>query len=323
MVEKNFFGIINCCEGFGRPQCLEVQVQGMGRFHDIGVRVRDYITERLKEEGFYTFRSHYSSVFQKNAGIFNKDEEEREDRKAHEKAHEKVEKAGFGESDNYDGLAFTYFEIFDESMSTSLGRYNLLNSPDNNRRDEDESSIKDIKMWGEKAYELARKVVLSPEPEQFEEEVLDFMSRSFCNHEDYNWLTLLMETKYFGLFGPCFEIISNNENHEELFNYGYELLLNDQEADEFIAWINSLTEQKREKLPVLFEKTVQKSLVHYRAGEEKFQIRFIAPFEWDITGEYSFLKAIEKDALEIYRPQIEELGGEIWTSIWANHLIIG
>lgn len=317
---KNFFGTVGGCEGFWKPQNLEVQVIALGRFYDVGVKVRDYAAEKLKELGFYTFRSFYAAAYQQNSGIYYKDEDEEESCE-HEKFHEELHKTKYANSDNYDGLAFTYFKILNESLPSAFEYYSPLNNPGEIKVEDIQRTIGIKANWGKAAYTLCMNVNAVSEKDVFEKNVMDFISKSFCNHDDYNWLTLLMETQYFGLFGPCFDILSKYSNHEELFYHAFELLLSDPSGEEFIDYLNSLTDEKRGRLGVLFEKTVQKSILSFENENDKFNLIFIAPKEWDITKEYAFIREIEEGAMEKFGEELNSLG-ELHSKIWANHISI-
>lgn len=317
---KNFLGTVHCSDSFGKPKNLEAQIVALGSFYDIGVRARDFIAEQLKQKGLYTFRTAYSAGYQLGNDKIHYTEEEDPITKAHEVHHKTFHATQYENEDLYSGAAYTLYKIMNESLALAYEQSALVESgkqPDYVI----DNSLNNFFDWGKWCYELCMNVTAVDRPEVFEDKVMKFISKSFCVHEDYNWLALVMETQYFGLFGPCFDLVYGYQNDEELWKYAYEMLAFDHTGKEFLDFMNSVSEEKRGMVGPLFEKTVQKSLYEFRNETDKFQLMFIAPKEKDVHAELSYLRDIQDSLDEQFGKELASIG-QPGSRIWANHLKI-
>jgi len=315
---QTYLGIILGSEGFGLPQNLEVQVVGSGKFFEIALRIRDFVADELS--GLYLAKTAYSGGFQHGSNETHYAKNPDLGHIAHEEFHKKFATTEYDNEDNYNGLAYTYFKILDESFTKAV-EYDVLIDATDEKGDEKwikglEYTINNMTNWGSQCYQLCQQISKSKNKNEYKEDVNNLMKKSFCKHEDYNWLTLTMETKYFGLFGACFDLIRGQENFEEHLNYLCEMLLYDETGKEFIDYLQEYTEGTIGDVGVLFEKIVQKSCLHYKNETDKLNLIFIAPYEYDV----SYLRETEDKVIKKFGTKIEDIG-DLTMRIWGKKVI--
>ncbi len=319
---QNYFGSAHCCNSFGKPKNLEVQIVALGKFYDTGKRVRDFVAEQLNASGLYTFRTAYTAIAMNDENVHYANDDHAASTDVHEEFHQTFAKSRYFNPDQYDGLAFTYFELMNESLACAFEFKVLADNSSDESFGDIEAKINKISDWGRLCYKWCMNVTGVDRPEIFEDKVMQLMSQSFCVHEDYNWLALVLETQYFGLFEPCFNMIYDLPNYDEQWKHAYKLLLLDPTAREHVDFLNSFLEEKRGILGPLIEKTVQKCLFEYRGDADKFQLIFIAPEEKDVDSDLGQLKELENKVREQFGSELSSLG-EPTSRIWANCLKLG
>lgn len=318
---QTYLGIILGSDSFGAPQNLETQVIGTGKFSEIALEVRNFVAEHLSGYGLYTARTGYAAAYQKGTNQTYYTKENDLGSITHEEFHKRFARTKYDNEDIYDGLAYTYFKILEESFTKAV-EYNVLidNAQDENIFLALENTVRMFSRWGAQCYNLCQQVSKSSVKDDYVSDVENLMSKSFCSHGDYNWLTLVMETKYFGLFGACFDLVRSQKNFEDHLHYLCEMLLYDNTGDEFLSYLQEFTDDTLGSLGCLFEKTVQKSCLNFNNGTDKFNLIFIAPQHKDVNNELFYLREIESKVLDEFGHVLNKIG-DLSIHVWGNRVI--
>lgn len=312
---NNLFGLILGAEEFGKPISLEVNVLGLGNFYEPALKAIEIVNDNLKKHNWYTFQTTYSAIYETNT---KKKHYTKKDQGtiAHEKFHEEMDELGVYNPELYKKISYTYYEILNESLARAK-EYQTLFKKNKNKKNL-EKTIEKFGNWGHTIYNAAREVLDSKSSEK---EIKDLMRNSFCKHKDYNWLTLLFETKYFSFFDSCFEIMQQ-KNSQEIIKNLYIKLQKDFTGKEFIKDLNRFAKHKKEALTKpFFLNKVSKSILKYQNKNEQFKLMFFTPLEYDIMGDFAYLRDIQSNILNEIGPNLEK-NGNLALNIWTNYLKI-
>lgn len=311
----NLFGLLLTSESFGKPTNIDVNVLGLGEFKKPALKAFDIINKELKKNNLYTFQTVFSAIYLQHK---KKEHYNQKDKAtiAHEEFHKEMDELKLYDPELYNGISYTYYEILNESLARAKEYHVILK---NDKKSNIQDTINKMSLWGHKIYNLAKDVL---ESKKSEKEVNEVIKKSFCKHYDYNWLTLLFETKYFSFFDSCFELMKRKDNHE-IIKTLYSKLKEDSTGKDFMQYLNTFAKHKKEDLTLpFFLKKVQKSILQYKNDSDEFKIIFFSPLEYDINKEYCYLREIQDKILKNIETELEDLG-ELTLKIWTNYLKMG